>query len=237
LAHLDPTSGFDGGNVTQNFKGDDINNVVQNQIGNGPLPESDMPAHTPIYVVVTPPNTFSDYGYTSYGFNHLNHDTHINFRSVDYDDFPEIWVWSGNNSDGTAKVDQFSWAFSYVVAEIMSDLGGGGFEVNPGANWPGGGSGHQIGDNEPNSYSFRQNNGTVVRPYWSARDWASIVPDGFSQEVISFQPNWNRNTFTNTYHLTIKSSGGGGEPPLVGAQQQCESPFGPADRAICPAIV
>src|SRR5207248_8875365 len=114
---------------------------------------------------------------------------------VDYDVMPEIWVSTNTNSNGTINTDQFSTYLSHEVAEIMSDLGDGGYKVNPGASWPGGGSGNQIGDYEGNAYSWRQANGTVVQPYWSKNNNAWLVPDGKSQ-TLSLNPIWNGSNYT-----------------------------------------
>jgi hypothetical protein len=191
LSHLDPVSAQDGSNPADlGFDGSNIDDVIQNQIDHGPLPESDTPARTPIYVVVTPPGIQSSDGRNVVGFNGLGHDLDVTAIDVDFDDIPEVWSWTGNNSDGTININQFSLTFSHEVAEIMSDLGGGGFEVNPGPQWTGGGTGNQIGDYEGNSYFWRQPNGTMVQPYWSNSDSRWLVPDGNSQ-AFYLNPIWN----------------------------------------------
>jgi hypothetical protein len=93
----------------------------------------------------------------------------------------------------------------------MSDRGGGGYEVNPGSKWAAGGSGNQIGDYEGNSYAWRQVNGALVQPYWSAKDGGWLAPDGNSQ-VMYLNPIWQWNgvlcgpndcTYTGQNTLTV----------------------------------
>jgi hypothetical protein len=195
----------DGGNNPSNFSTSDIAGVIENQIDNGPLPESDTPANLPIYVVVTPPNAFSNSGTGVAGFNFDDTDTDIcGIFCIDHDHIPSAWVWSGNNSNSTVNTFQFQLLLSHEMGEIMTDEGGGGFEVNPGASWTGPGSGNQIGDYEGNFYSLQLPNGAWGQPLWSRRDNAWGFSDGTNQ-VFNLTGNWQAGccNFNGNYALTI----------------------------------
>jgi hypothetical protein len=174
--------------VSGNFAEGGIDNVVQNQIDNGPLPESDAlngNDHHVIYVVVTPPTINSSYGGNVAGFNHVGTDTDFGW-GVDVDDIGECWVSPTNPNTPntpTVSVDAFSLTFSHEVGELMSDWDGEGYEVNPPPGAPPG-SGNQIGDYEGNSYSFRLKNNVAVQPLWSRADNAFAVTDGTSQKFF-----------------------------------------------------
>ncbi len=197
----DPSNGnFDDGN---------IDDVVQNQIDNGPFPESDAfngNDHTKIYVVVTPPQIKSD-APTAAGFNVVHSDTDVSIfpPDIDFDDIGEVWAWGGTRADGTVNLDQFSLVFSHEIAEIMTDFDNEGYKVNPPAGAPAG-SGNQIGDYEGNGYSFRMSNGVDVQPVWSRADNAWAVTDGTSQDFfLDGTGNWTGNTgFNGQYALTIQ---------------------------------
>jgi hypothetical protein len=214
---------FDYSNPSNgNFGAGDINDVVQNQIDNGPLPESDAfngNDHSKIYVVVTPPNVVSSIP-NGAGFNHVDTDTDFH-GSVDVDDIGECWVWSGSNPTNstdptnpanTVNLDQFSLTFSHEVAEIMSDFDGEGYKVNPPPGAPPG-SGNQIGDYEGNGYAFRLSNGVDVQPLWSRADNAWAVDDGTSQTFyLDATGNWAGNQFSQfnqTYALTLNGDQNG----------------------------
>ena len=202
---------YDGSNPTnRGFDDGSISSVIENQIDNGPLPESDGPAHKPIYVVVTPPNVFSN-DPNAAGFNYVDHDYDF---PIDFDDMPSCWVWSGTNGDNTVNTDQFSLVFSHEIAESMTDTGGGGFKVYPGASWTGGGSGNQIGDFEPNSYSFREPNGVLVQPVWSRADNAIVADNGTSQN-FDLYPIWNGTNFTGQYNLVVNGDQTAGHNDLI----------------------
>ncbi|MDB5302476.1 MAG: hypothetical protein JWM97_25, partial [Phycisphaerales bacterium] len=185
----DPSSGnFDSGN---------IDDVVQNQIDNGPFPEAQDATNNPIYVVVTPPKVMSNDPKAA-GFNIVQSDFDL---PLDFDDVPEAWSWTGRNGDGSLNVDAFSLTFSHEVAEIMSDYDQEGYQINAGANWFGGGD-NQIGDKEGNFYSFRMSNGVDVQPVWSRADNAWAVNDGTTQK-FNFLPNWSGQNFNFNYALTL----------------------------------
>ena len=202
---------YDSSNPTSGgFSDGDVSSVIENQIDNGPLPESDTPAHDPIYVVVTPPNVVSNVANAA-GFNYDDHDYDFPF---DFDTMHSAWVWSGTNGNGTVNVDQFSLVFSHEIAESMSDPGGGGAEFYPGASWTGGGSGNQIGDYEPNSYSFREPDGALIQPEWSRADGAAVADNGTSQN-FDLYPIWNGTKFTGQYNLVVNGDQRGSHDDLI----------------------
>jgi hypothetical protein len=219
---------------------DDVGDVVSTLIDNGTFPESDADPltdqddgqgndHSRIYVVVTPPNCFSNKGITLTGENAVTSDTDLDFGtippSIDSDDIGQCWVSSGSNGGApgtgtvptgpTGALDQFSLNFSHELAELMSDWDQEGFEVNTpsGApNNPTGASTAQIGDLAGVSYSFRLSNGVDVQALWSKQDFfpgfdsagqgAWAVYDGTNQKFF-LKGHWNLN-FTGTYDLTIQ---------------------------------
>jgi len=202
---------YDGSNPTSGgFDDGNISSVIENQIDNGPLPEGDGPANEPIYVVVTPPNVNSSVANAA-GFNYNDHDYDF---PLDFDTMHSCWVWSGTNGDNTVNVDQFSLVFSHEIAESMSDTGGGGAEFYPGASWTGGGSGNQIGDYEPNSYSFREPDGALIQPEWSRVDNAAVADNGTTQN-FDLYPIWNGTKFTGTYNLVVNGDQRGSHDDLI----------------------
>jgi Ca2+-binding RTX toxin-like protein len=201
---------------------DDVDDVVQNQIDNGPFPESDATGndHSTIYVVITPPNFNSNAGPNASGNNAVESDTDIcGLFCIDSDDIGLAWVSAGSNggAPGTGNVpvgptgspDSFSLTFSHEVAELMSDWDQEGFEVNYPAgapNRPDSVTSGQIGDFEGNSYSFRLANGVDVQPVWSRADNAWAVDLGGSQKFfLDATAGWTGNTsFNGKYALTIQ---------------------------------
>jgi hypothetical protein len=97
IATLSPVTDFSTSADPSNggFKGSDIDDVVQNEIDNNVLPESDGAGpQTPIYAVITPPGIKSSLGGNVAGFNRQGLDTDVffdPFPNVDSDDIPEIW--------------------------------------------------------------------------------------------------------------------------------------------------
>ncbi len=175
----DPVSGsFDSGNIA---------GVIRLETaGDGPLPRS----ASSVYVVVTMPGIQSNQGSQVGGFNFIGNS------------LPSIWCSSGV---GSLFADTFSQSFSHELAEIMSDPGGNGYEVNPGSGWNGTGSGNQIGDYEGNSYAFRESNGVLVQPYWSNIDQVWVAPDDDPQDLFLTPMGWDDNfQFHQQYGLTIK---------------------------------
>ncbi len=180
---------LDTSNPPASVGGDEINTVIQGQIGNT-LPESDNSLRPPIYVVVTAPGTTSP---GAIGFNLVSSSFDL---PADLDHTAEAWV--GTTADSSAigfNLDQFTTTFSHEVAEIMTDHGQDGFEVKPPDAFVQTGldTGKQIGDNEAESYTFRMSNGVMVQPLWSQADGAYVVDDGTTQ-TFEFHPNWGTNS-------------------------------------------
>jgi len=199
-----PVSGFNQGLSYISTPGT-IESVVQNQVYHGPLPRPNTPPHTPIYVVVTPPGITSKVNDAG-GYNFQDQEIDPSLHHVD---FADVWCSTFyTNAPSTLSVDAFSLYFSHEIAEIMSDFGGGGFEVKPGATWTGGGSGHQIGDYEGNALSYRLADGALVQPLWSAHIMNWIVSDGNSQNfTVSTTGEWKGSSFQGTYNtLTVTGS-------------------------------
>jgi Ca2+-binding RTX toxin-like protein len=179
----DPTSG--------NFGEGDITTVIDGQFDAGYLTKST----NAIYVVITPPGVASSTAGAG-GFNHN-------------DDVPSLWVRSVTSDFTNPTPDDFTWILSHEVAECMSDLGGGGFEVKAGENFPltppNDNPQGQIGDYEGNSYRFRESNGAVVQPYWSYWDNAWVAPDD-NYQILNLDPvvGWDTLGFHHKYDLTIQ---------------------------------
>lgn len=185
---------YDSSNPSNGFTPSDLDNVIQNQIDNGPLPEYDDTPTSGMYVVVTPPGISSNAAGAG-GYNTEGSDYDFPF---DFDNhIPEIWV-----SSSASSVDRFSLIFSHELAESSTDSGGNGIEFSPGASWTGGGEGNQIGDFEPNAYSFREPDGVLVQPLWSRADHAITVDNGTSQQFDLF-PIWSGTSFTGQYNLVV----------------------------------
>jgi hypothetical protein len=197
--------------VQNGFGWNDINHLVHDEAGSNGLPDPDDDGPTPIYVVVTPPGWRSDLA-GALGFNQR-----YSGVITDADPASEIWV-NGDN------VDSFTWSLGHELAEIITDLDGGGVEVNPGPQWilqPPETAPNQIGDFEGNTYAYRNSNGVVVQPYWGrdthlqpndGGNW--IGPDGAgavdNSPLFVVTPIWtfdtptNTYTFTNAYSVTIR---------------------------------
>lgn len=185
---------YDGSNAPNGFTTGDIDNVIQNQIDNGALPEYDEQPHYGMYVVVTPPGISSNLANAG-GYNTEGSDYDFPFDIDNH--IPEIWV-----STSASSVDRFSIILSHEMAEAMTDSGGNGIEFSAPAAWTGGGHGNQIGDFEPNAYSFREPNGALVQPLWSRANNAIAVDNGTSQQ-FDLYPIWSGGSFTGTYNLVV----------------------------------
>jgi hypothetical protein len=200
-----PVSGFNQGQSFISTPGT-IESVVQNQVYHGPLPRPNATAHLPIYVVITPPGITSAVNDAG-GYNFIDHEFD---PSLDYLSFADVWASTNySNTPNTLSVDAFSTIFSHEIAESMSDPGGGGFEVNPGARWAGGGSGNQIGDYEGNALTYRLADGGLVQPLWSRANINWVVTDGNSENfyVNTTAADWKGSSFQGAYDaLTIVGS-------------------------------
>jgi hypothetical protein len=182
--------------LNNGFSGGDLDTLLRNDFGNGSLPDPEGLDPSPIYVVVTEAGIRSDQGGNVAGFNTRT----TVFNLFHPDGANEIWV----NGD---SVDSFTDTLSHELAETLTDVGAGGFAVNPGAAWTGTteNSG-QIGDYEGSAYAYRDAQGYLVQPYWSVADQAWLGPDGlFTDNTQKFviQPHWNNGTYTNHYDLVI----------------------------------
>jgi hypothetical protein len=150
----------------------------------GYIPHGNEATPTPIFAIITPPGIRSEEGNVAVGYN--------DSFSPDGEsaDFPTLWCSSGNldgsaPSGGQVNVDAFTHIFSHEIAECMTDLGQGGFEVNPGPNFPNPPPNEsQIGDYEANGHEYREYTGALVQSIWSRDDNAFIVADGNTQQFI-----------------------------------------------------
>ena len=179
---------------------------MQNQVYHGPLPRPNATSHLPIYVVITPPGITSAVNDAG-GYNFIDHEFD---PSLDYLSFADVWTSTNySNTPNTLSVDAFSTILSHEIAESMSDPGGSGFEVNPGARWTGGGSGNQIGDYEGNALTYRLADGGLVQPLWSRANINWVVTDGNSENfyVSTTAADWKGSSFQGVYDtLTVNGS-------------------------------
>jgi hypothetical protein len=173
--------------------GQNIDDVVQDQIDNHGLPEPDDESHTQLYLVVTPPGIGESGQPNVGGFNQVGSDYDFPFDS---DSIGEMWVSTftgGSDPAGLGfNMDGFTSLFGHELAEIMTDFGGGGFKVNTPTAWGNTmlGGDDQIGDKEGNAYPYRMFNGINVQPLWSRADNAWVVDDGLAH-TWNFTGNWN----------------------------------------------
>ena len=182
---------LDSSDPPTNFKDDQINDVIQNQIDSGHFPEPDDQQNpfvnggaggqrAPIYVCITPPGVKSSDEPNDTGWNGVYHDFDLPF---DLDSIGECWV------SGSDNIDSFSKIFSHEIAEIMTDfedIDSNGFQLQAGSGFTGQ-KDIQIADNEAQSYKFRMSNGVVVQSVWSDKHQAYEVNDGTSQ-VFNLKP-------------------------------------------------
>jgi len=186
-ATLSPSIGYISANPTNHgFDGGDIDNVVSQAISNGQVPS--LPTNGAIYEVITPPGYGSSVANAS-GFNDEKSNTF------------ETWVSSGGKTG--LSIDNVTLVLSHETAESMTDPGGNGIEFNPSPSDPVGGSGNQIGDYEGNAYSFREPDGILVQPLWSAKDNSWDVGDGNKQNFY-ISPVWKGSKFTGIYGLLLQ---------------------------------
>ena len=196
------------------FDGGDIDNTVSQAINDGQIPS--LPTNGAIYEVITPPGYASSQSGAS-GFNDEKSNT------------VETWISSGGKSG--LSIDNVTLVLSHETAESMTDPGGNGIEFNPSSSDPVGGSGNQIGDYEGNAYSFREPNGILVQPLWSADDSSWDVGDGNKQNFY-ISPVWHGTKFTGTYALTLQGGqvDGGYNPNTFNLSIGTDNATGSADE-------
>ena len=214
-ATLSKSVGYISANPTNHgFDGGDIDNVVNQAISKGQVPS--LPTNGAIYEVITPPGFGSSYPNAS-GFNDEKSNT------------VETWISSGGKSG--LNIDNVTLVLSHETAESMTDPGQNGIEFNPSSSDPVGGSGNQIGDYEGNNYTFREPNGILVQPLWSADDNSWDVGDGNKQNFY-INPVWHGSKFTGTYGLTLQGGqvDGGYNPNTYSLSNGIDKATGSADE-------
>jgi hypothetical protein len=214
-ATLSPSVGYISSNPTnRGFDGGDIDNVVNQAISKGQVPS--LLTNQAIYEVITPPGIASSSSGAS-GFNDEKSNT------------VETWISSGGKSG--LSIDNVTLVLSHETAESMTDPGGNGIEFNPSSSDPVGGSGNQIGDYEGNAYTFRESNGILVQPLWSADDNSWAVGDGNKQKFY-IDPVWHGSKFTGTYGLTLQGGqlDGGYNPNTYNLSIGVDKATGSADE-------
>ena len=163
---------------------------------------------SPIYVVVSDPNSSQQYNGGWNALGSYSYSTGGFLSIVTYQDMHMIWLGTSTAGTGVSK-DAFTETLSHELAETISDPDANGITVTTPPGLPSNMiNGSQIGDNEPEQancphYGYSLN-GDVVQPYWSRKDNAFIVPDGTAQQTYRV-PNWIGNTFMGTYS-TMKVS-------------------------------
>jgi autotransporter-associated beta strand protein len=204
-------------NPSQGFSQTRLNQVFQNAIDNGPLPESDNSiVGQAEYIVVTPPGIQSASGPNVTGYNTGTYHT-LNFNIVS-----ENFIWDGDGESNTFNLDQYTTTLSHEVAELTvnpvgysgtNGLERVGYTVNPGAffaNPPG--NSNQICDYEAQNYTARLN-GVDVQSYWSYTNQDFIIPDNNTQNfyvdngVLTLVGNQN-GVLNNSFSVEATAAGG-----------------------------
>lgn len=165
-----------GGQFTQNFTEDDLFNMVVSRVNDSssPIPRPTTPAHTPIYVVVTPPDVLSTTEHA------------IGWNTKRATEGPSLffylaWISTTSHGSPSAKQDYFSEILSHEMAESFTDPGGNGIEFNHGTDFPADiDASNQVSDAEAQSYTYRVD-GVLTQSYWSATDGKYKVEDGNNQ--------------------------------------------------------
>jgi hypothetical protein len=168
-----------------------------------------------VYVFVTPDITPEDFGANVAGDNWNDGVTHL------------IWVGATVNSNGSPNLDNFTLFLSHELAEAMSSTDDNGFLAEANPNWPNpdGISTHgQIGDYEPNSYSFRALDGAMVQPYWSQHDQAFIVGDSTSAQQVFLTPIYTSGSFSGQYSLAVFGDRAGGANDTITLDSPASGP-------------
>jgi hypothetical protein len=133
--------------------------------------------HAPLYLVITPPNIRSSSQPSAGGYH------------SEYFSFPQsiAYGWIGN----FGSLDSITVITSHETAEAMTDPSAiASWVVQPGASWPGGGSGYwEIGDLEAQSYTYRIY-GSLTQSFWDNNAQAFTVSDGNAEKFFVY-PQWN----------------------------------------------
>jgi hypothetical protein len=133
--------------------------------------------HAPLYLVITPPNITCTSQPGAGGYH------------SEYFSFPQsiIYGWVGN----FGSLDSTTVITSHETAEAMTDPAAiASWVVQPGASWPGGGSGYwEIGDLEAQSYTYRIY-GSLTQAFWDNNAQAFTVSDGNAEKFFVY-PQWN----------------------------------------------
>jgi hypothetical protein len=205
---------FQNDNPSQRFSASNLDDLLNNYIDNGTLPESDTPPTQALYVVVTPPLINSDdpVAQSSNGF------TYDNDLETDLDDEVRVWLGGGGTTD--FYIDNYTENLSHELAEAVSNpqtilggLGGfhiesQGFRVNPGSMFPNPPpNSNQICDYEAQDYTHRITGPgffipVEVQSYWSEADKAFVIPDGNVQTLTVSNATVGASSF-NSATLTI----------------------------------
>ena len=132
----------------------------------GQLPNGDESGgNAPIFAIITPPGILSAGGASVTGYN-----ANLTDDPVDSVDYPTVWCSTSVSNGGAIDVDAFTKTFSHEIAECMTDLGQGGFEVNPGATFPNPpANSNQICDYEAQGHVYREYTGTWSNPFGLGR--------------------------------------------------------------------
>ncbi|MBV9123666.1 MAG: hypothetical protein JO112_09945 [Planctomycetes bacterium] len=150
----------------------------------------------PIYILITAPGSprFDANFISGGGYNDLD----TNHRYL-YAAMPAV----SDTPGGPISIDPVTWTLSHELVEAMSrGTDNTGVSVNPPNNSPYQNAGvGQICDYEGGNYWYRLG-GVKLAPYWSDAHQAWIVPDG-NQQTLQLYPNWDGNTFLNTYAVNI----------------------------------
>ncbi|HEV2969513.1 MAG TPA: hypothetical protein VGY55_05935 [Pirellulales bacterium] len=188
----------------------------------GQLPNGDESGGiTPIFAIITPPGIRSAGGSSVVGYN-----TNLTDDPVDSVDYPTVWCSTSVSNGGAIDVDAFTKTFSHEIAECMTDLGQGGFEVNPGPTFPNPpANSNQICDYEAQGHVYREYTGALVQSVWSRANNAFIVTDGTTQDfILNTNPaggydlvlNGDQPGHTNdTFYIDTISTAGGDEVKAV----------------------
>jgi hypothetical protein len=205
----DPPSNFNPGNLGDGHSLGQAQTELTSLVSGGKIADPGSPSdleHAPIYVIITDPADSSTNG--GYNTSGSVSSKNVNIFSAGTD----------------SNFNNFPDTFSHETAERLSDIEGGGAELNlpsnpnlPTNSIGSPGSRVQIGDGEAEpggqSHETYRIGGpaslAMVQPFYSNSFGAFIAPDGNAQR-FDLQPIWtidstnaNNDSFTDTYNLTI----------------------------------